>query len=44
MKDFYRLYRKFWIVLFILGDIYRFYEFIDFYKERGDIRSFVKNL
>lgn len=41
-KDFHRSYRKFWIVLFILGDIYRFHELIDFHKERGDIRSPVK--
>lgn len=29
-KDFNRSYRKSWIVLFILGDIYRFRELIDF--------------
>lgn len=43
-KDFNRSYRKSWIVLFILGDIYRFHELINFHKERGDIRSPVKNL
>lgn len=44
-KDFHRSYRKSWIVLFILGDIYiDFVNLLIFHKERGDIRSPVKNL